>query len=143
MGIEVSFPGGGLSLGLRLWVLGSTMRGSPYVGLGLCSQSLGMRGCSFSHEALRRCFRRARGLLPRPRRRRRRAIVLDETVVKVVGAEYWLWNAVDPWNGGIVASYVSRHRSIVDTCLFLDRVLEVCSNKHLAYTYRGPWYGGP
>jgi len=58
------------------------------------------------------------GMLLSSGRRRRRAIALDETVVKVVGARNWLWNTIDLGNGEIVASYLSRHRSGVDTCLF-------------------------
>jgi len=39
-----------------------------------------------------------------PKRRRRRTIALDETVVKVVGARNWLWNAVDLGDGEVLAS---------------------------------------
>jgi len=55
-------------------------------------------GWVFSHEALRRWFRRAGELMP-VRRRRRRAIALDKTMVKVVGAVSWLWSAAEPGNG--------------------------------------------
>jgi len=73
------------------------------------------------------------------RRRLRRAIALDETVVKVVRAKSFLWNAVVLWNEETVASYLSLHRSRVDTCL-LDRVTERCLNKPLAYMDRSQWY---
>jgi len=67
-------------------------------------------------------------LLPRGRRRRR-VIALDETVVKVVGAENWLWSAVDACSEEPLASYLSPQRSFVHTdrqpTLFLDKVLEV------------------
>ena len=80
-------------------------------------------GWRFSYEALRRWYLKAGMLLPRGRRRRC-VIALDETVVKVVGAKNWLWNAVDLGDGETVASYLSRHRSGVDTCLSRYRSME-------------------
>jgi len=136
--MDVSFPGGGLSLVLRLWPLCSTTKASPSAWLGTYLLAELGEGWVFSHEALRRWLRRAGELLP-GRRRRRRVIALEETVVKVVGAEDWLWREVDLGNGGVLASRLSRYRGGVDTCLFLDRVLDCC-NKPLAYTDRGPWY---
>ena len=96
-------------------------------------------GWRFSYEALRRWYLKAGMLLPRGRRRRR-AIALDETVVKVVGAKNWLWSAVDAYSEEPLASYLSPQRSFVHTTLFLERVLERCENKPLVYTDNGPWY---
>jgi len=84
---------------------------------------------------LRRWRLRAMGLMP-GRRRLRRAIALDEAVVEVIRAGDALERDRPRKRGD--ASYLSRHRSGVDTCLFLDRFLERCLDKPLAYTDRGP-----
>jgi len=59
-------------------------------------------------------------LLPRGRSRRR-AIALDETVVKVVGAENWLWSALDAYGEEPLAAYLSPQRSFVHTNNSLPR----------------------
>jgi len=57
-----------------------------------------------SHEAVRQWVLRLEGLMLRVGRRGRRAIALDETVVKVVGAKDWLWSPVDLGNGEVLAT---------------------------------------
>jgi len=73
-------------------------------------------------------------------KRVRRLVAVDETVVKVNGCRCYLWAAIDVDSREVLAVYVSRGRSMLNTLTFLKRVLRACEN-NLSTTITGfPWY---
>jgi len=96
-------------------------------------------GYSVSHEAIRRWYLRLRVFTPRLRRFRT-AVAVDETKVKVVGGEVYVWSARDVASREVLTTYVSYARSNLTADLFLRRVSERCLNRPLILVDRGPWY---
>jgi len=73
-------------------------------------------------------------------KRFRRAVALDETVVKLHGLRAYVWSAVDVDSGEVLAIYASWGRNIMVAMGFARMVLERCLNKQLIIVDRGPWY---
>jgi len=73
-------------------------------------------------------------------KRFRRAIALDETVVKLHGLRAYVWSAVDIDSGEILAIQPSWSRNILIAMKFTRIVLDRCLNKPLIIVDRGSWY---
>jgi transposase-like protein len=95
---------------------------------------------SFSHEAVRLWFRRLKTAFPKPEKRRRRVVAVDETKLKLSGKQLFVWAAVDAKTKEALACRVSWQRNIMQAEAFLRKVLETCSNKPLILVDGGPWY---
>ena len=99
---------------------------------------LGLVGAS--HEAIRQWVLRLEGLAVGVRRRRRRAVAVDETVLKLGGAWLYVWAAVDAFSREVLAIRASFQRMDLDAEAFLRIVLKTCEDKPLILVDKGPWY---
>lgn len=101
---------------------------------------VGLGGCQVSYEAVRQWFHRLREALPKPKPRRRRTVAVDETKLKLGGAQFYVWAARDVRRGEVLAFRVSWTRSALDAELFLREAMEACTNRPLILVDKGPWY---
>lgn len=112
-----------------------------YSGLSYRVTAHVLRGLAcFSHESVRLWFRRLKTAFPKPERRRRRVVAVDETKLKLGGKQLFVWAAVDVKTREVLACRISWQRNIMQAEAFLRRVLEACSNKPLILVDKGPWY---
>jgi len=112
-----------------------------YSGLSYRVVAKGLRGLAkFAHESVRLWFRRLKEAFPKPERKRRRVIAIDETKLKLNGEQLYVWAAVDVKTKEVLACRVSWARNIMVAEAFLRKVLEACSNKPLILVDKGPWY---
>ncbi|MGB7639356.1 MAG: DDE-type integrase/transposase/recombinase [Nitrososphaeraceae archaeon] len=73
------------------------------------------------------------------KRKRVPAFIIDETQIQIGYNEAWLWVALEPIHGQILGVYISRHRNILVTELFLKSLIKLYG-KHTVYSDGGPWY---
>ena len=108
---------------------------------GLSLRDLSERYCitMASRESVRRWFHRFSRIFSMEKRFRR-AVALDETVVKLHGLRAYVWSAVDIDSGEILAIYASWSRNMIVAMKFTKIVLDRCLNKPLIIVDRGPWY---
>ncbi|MGQ9551965.1 MAG: IS6 family transposase, partial [Candidatus Bathycorpusculaceae bacterium] len=112
-----------------------------YSGLSYRVVAECLRGLAvFSHEAVRLWFRKLKEAFPKPERKRRRSVAVDETKLKLNGKQLFVWAAVDVKSREVLACRVSWQRNIMQAEAFLRRVLEACSSNPLILVDRGPWY---
>lgn len=78
-----------------------------------------------------------------PHRRERRALVVDETKIRIQKGWIWIFAAIDPDNREIVNLLVTRHREAIDALGFLRHCLRYCEGKPIIATDGGPWYRWP
>jgi transposase-like protein len=115
----------------------------------LCFAGLSYRGVAkavggISYGLVYRAFTAIRDALPKPERRYRRCIAVDETKLKVERKGepiyVFLWAARDVDTKEVLAFRASFTRSSLDAEIFLKQVLECCENKPLFLVDKGPWY---
>ena len=111
-----------------------------HLGVSLRDTSLVLeRFTPRSHEAVRQWYERARFLFE-ARRTRRRALAVDETMVKVKGIWMYVWAAIDVDTWEVVTAWASFSRSNFEGYSFIRKVMEYCENTPLFYVDKGPWY---
>ena len=95
-----------------------------------------------SYGLVYRAFTAIRDALPKPERRYRRCIAVDEVKIERRGETIYVffWAARDVDTKEIVASRASFTRSSLDSEIFLKQILEYCENKPLFLVDKGPWY---
>ena len=93
----------------------------------------------FSYEAVRKWYHKCKDLFI-VQKKRRRAVAMDETKVKLENEQIYIWNAIYVDEGNILAVHVSSTRTSFDAYYFLRKVLNVCENKPLILVDKGPWY---
>ena len=96
-----------------------------------------------SHEAVRKWYHRFKSLFPVIQRKKRRAIAIDETKIKLKGRWYYLWVAIDCDSYEVLAVYLSKARSAFDALRFIRSALKYCDGKPYVYVDSGPWYRWP
>jgi transposase-like protein len=111
----------------------------------LCFSGLSYRRASrlvggLSYVAVRDAFIALRRALPKPERRVRRLIAVDETKAKLGGEHVFLLAARDVDTEEVLAFRASSTRSSLGAEIFLRRVLERCENKPMFLVDKGPWY---
>jgi len=92
----------------------------------------------FSYEAVRLWRNRLEEAVPKPQRRYRPVIAVDETKLKRSGEQLYIWAAMDVEAKEILALHVSWTRSSLDALLFLQDALKLCTNKPLVLVDKGP-----
>ena len=92
-----------------------------------------------SRMAVQRAFIAMKGL-PKPERRHRRLIAVDETKAKLKGKQFFIWAARDVDTKEVLAFRVGFTRSSLDAELFLKEVLKYCEDKPVFLLDKGPWY---
>jgi transposase-like protein len=115
----------------------------------LCFAGLSYRGVAkavggVSYGLVYRAFTALRDGLPKPERRCRRCVAVDETKLKVERKGepiyLFLWAARDVDTKEVLAFRASFTRSSLDAEIFLKQVLECCVNKPIILVDKGPWY---
>jgi len=94
----------------------------------------------FSHESVLLWFRRLRKAFPKPKRKCRSLVAVDETKLKLRGEHLFVWAAIDTKTKEVLACRVSWTRNIMQAEAFLRKVLETCTKKPLILVDKGPWY---
>lgn len=65
-------------------------------------------------------------------------MTVDETVKRLYGYGVYILSAIDVDSGEIIAVYASRGKSIINSLIFLRRVLDACERKPVIVVDRGP-----
>jgi len=87
---------------------------------------------NFNHEAVRLWFRKLKDEFPKPERRCRKIIAVDETKLKLSGKQIFVWAvSLEAKKREVLACRISCQRNIVKMEAFLRRVLETRNNKPL------------
>jgi putative transposase len=73
------------------------------------------------------------------KRERVSAFIIDETQIQIGYNVAWLWVAVEPIHRQILGIYISRHRNMLVTELFLKSLIKLYG-KHIVYSDGGTWY---
>ena len=76
-----------------------------------------------SHEAIRQWYKRLAVEFDGLEQKKRRAIAIDETKIKIDNQWYYLWAAIDLDSKEILAIYLSRGRACIDTLIFLRKIV--------------------
>lgn len=93
---------------------------------------------------MRECKRLGRELKAKVfRRRKRRALVVNETKVRTRGGWIWIFAAIDPERREVMNLLVARHREAIDALGFPRCCLRYCDGKPVIITDGGPWYRWP
>lgn len=117
-------------MGIVLYHLGLSLRDASTV-----LQTLG----EASHEAIRKWYLKCKHLFL-IRSRKRRAIAVDETKIKIQGKWMYIWAAIDIDTWDVLATWVSQGRSGFEAISFMRKVLQQCDNKPIVYVDRAGWY---
>jgi putative transposase len=118
------------ALGITLHHLGLSLRDVETV-LGSIEER--------SHEAVRQWHNAAEHLFE-VQARQRRAIAVDETVLKLGTDRFDLWAVIDVDTGEILAVALTQGRSGVDATGVLRRALPACRSEPLVLADHAPWY---
>lgn len=121
----------------RVRALGITMY---HMGLSLRDTSviLGYFGGA-THEAIRNWYNRCKDIF-KVKPKKRRAIAIDETKIKIQGEWMFIWAAIDIDSWEVIATWVSQGRSCLEALQFIRQLLSLCKNKPFVYVDRARWY---
>ena len=73
------------------------------------------------------------------KRKRIAEYIIDETLIKVGSQYIWLWVAIEPRNGQILALNISKERNMLIAERFISGLVRI-HGKHPVSTDRGTWY---
>ena len=82
-----------------------------------------------SHESVRKYYRKLKYILKQPRKKERKLIAVDETILRVGDRKVFVWAAIDVETRECLGIWVSmaRHQFLVSK--FIRMVLKYCKNK--------------
>jgi putative transposase len=111
----------------------------------LCTSGFSYRAASklmggVSYVAVRDAYYAMSKALPRPERKHRRCIAIDESHSRVNGEYVVFWLARDVDSGELLTFRCSLTGSPEDGAKFVASVLEFCANRPLVRVGRGPNY---
>ena len=112
-----------------------------FFGLSLRKVSLFMSLFEeISHESVRKYYHRIKYILKEPRKKERRFIAVDETIIRVGDRKVFVWAAIDVETKECLGIWVSmaRHQFLVSE--FIRMVLRYCKNKPKFIVDNGVWY---
>jgi len=96
---------------------------------------------------IRACYRsvhywvqKLKSMTSKAQKKHRRIVAMDETKLKVNGAQLFVWSAIDTDTKELLAVYASYQRSSINAMVFVKMVLETCTNKPVVLVDGGPWY---
>jgi len=72
---------------------------------------------------------------------RRKRIAIDETIVVINKAKYYVWIVVDITTEEILAFHVSKGATIFDAVYVIKEALQYCKGKPRVFTDDGVFYG--
>jgi transposase-like protein len=82
-----------------------------------------------SHESVQKYYHSLRKIFKEPRKKRRRLIAVDETVLKVGKTRIYVWTAIDVDTMECFGIWVSTTRNSFDDMTFIKSTLKYCKNK--------------
>ena len=93
-----------------------------------------------SHESVRKYYHKLKYILKQPRKKERKLIAVDETIIRVGDRKVFVWAAIDVETKECLGIWVSmsRHQFIVSE--FIRMVSKYCKNKPKFIVDRGIWY---
>ncbi|MGB9659441.1 MAG: DDE-type integrase/transposase/recombinase [Nitrososphaerales archaeon] len=92
-----------------------------------------------SHESVRLWCIRIAGAIPRPERKLREKVAVDESKLKLRGYLFFIWIARDVNTKEILSIRVSYKRSSLDAYLFLKDVMRYCEKRPRIVVDKGPY----
>ena len=84
---------------------------------------------TFSYESVRLWYRKIGGNLPSPDRIQRHLIAVDETKLKLLGRQVFIWSAIDVKRYEVLALKASATRGELDAILFVKQALQYCAGE--------------
>ncbi len=93
-----------------------------------------------SHESVRKYYHRLKYILKEPKKKERKLIAVDETIIRVGDWKVFVWAAIDVETKECLAIWASEGRSSFHAYVFLREVLKYCKNKPEVVVDRGFWY---
>jgi transposase-like protein len=111
-------------------------------GLSYRAMTYQTRLIGASHVSVHNWVHALKGVISRPPRRQRKVVAIDETKLKIHGKQVYVWAAIDTDTKELLAVYASYQRSIINTIVFMKKVLETCTDgsKPVVLVDGGPWY---
>ena len=118
-----------------------------YYGLHLYFSGLSLRKASErlsqmykrNHVSIWNWIQKYKPLKIQDRKRKILEYIVDETLIKI-GSEYiWIWVAIEPENGQILALTISKERNMFVAERFLSGLIRIYG-KHAISTDGGTWY---
>jgi len=95
---------------------------------------------NFSHESVRKWALKIAPLLPKPTKKHRQIVAIDETEIKIAGKWAYLWTAVDFATKEVLATMISWTRNILLARAFAFQMLKACKNKPFVAVDGGVWF---
>jgi transposase-like protein len=111
------------------------------LGYGLTSRVLEAFGIKVSAISVRDWVMRCESIELTPQKVRRKRIAVDETIVVINKAKYYVWIVVDIATEEILAFHVSKGATIFDAVYVIKEALQFCKGKPRVFTDDGAFYG--
>lgn len=94
----------------------------------------------FSHESVRKWALKIAPLLPKPTKKHRDTVAIDETEIKIRGKWVYLWTAVDFATKEVLATMITWQRNMLFAKAFALQMLKACTNKPFVAVDGATWY---
>ena len=118
------------ALGITLYHMGLSLRDTSMI--------LAYFGGA-SHEAVRDWYGRCKDIFS-VKSKKRRAIAIDETKIKIQGKWRFIWAAIDVDSWEVIVTWVTEGRSCFEVLQFIRKVMSLCKDRPMIYVDKGPWY---
>ncbi len=138
----------GLLDDLNLFERNKVPKEVKYLGIAMYSQTSSLRKTArvlseihpVSKTAVWRWIKKVESKLPNPTEKKQRDLVLiEETVVKGNGLNYYIYSAVDKERNEIILMRVYPSRNYLTSKSFIKETLELCENIPKFIIDKGPW----
>jgi len=96
-----------------------------------------------SHIAIYKWVKRiSKYFKPNNQKKKRKILLIDETVIKYKGRRRYFWVVLDPINKEVVATWLSRERSFDEVSIILYLINKYAKGLEeiIFITDKGPWY---
>ena len=111
------------------------------LGYGLVARVLEALNIKVSATSVRKWVMKCESIEINPNKARRNRIAVDETIVVINKAKYYVWIVVDIATEEILAFHVSKGATIFDAVYVVKEALQHCKGKPRVFTDDGSFYG--
>jgi len=111
------------------------------LGYGLVARVLEALSIKVSATSVRNWVMKCESIEINPNKIRRTRIAVDETIVVINKAKYYVWIVVDIATEEILAFHVSKGATIFDAVYVVKEALQHCKGKPRVFTDDGSFYG--
>ena len=111
------------------------------LGYGLVARVLEALNIKVSATSVRKWVMKCESIEINPNKARRNRIAVDETIVVINKAKYYVWIVVDIATEEILAFHVSKGATIFDAVYVVKEALQYCKGKPRVFTDDGSFYG--